>query len=785
MREYGIGRAVTRVEDRRLLSGQGRYTDDHKFAGEVHLYVLRSPHASARIKSIDGRAAEQMPGVLAVLTGADAVADGLGPIPSRVKRPSPDGTPNVEPPYHTLAVDRVRFVGDAVVAVVAETLSLARDAAEQVVIDYDVLPAVTATAEAPGPDAAQVWDEAPGNICFHHEEGDEDRVAAAFAEAAHVSRLDYTIDRISANPMEPRNAVGQYDPADGRYTLTAGIQAPHSVRGDLARYVLKVPESRVRVISPDCGGGFGMKESLYPENVLVVWAARRLGRPVRWQSYRGEAHLADYHARDLVSTVELALDAAGRFLAIRVETTSNLGAYLCVQGNHSPVANLGGLAGTYTTPAIFARVLGVFTHTSPTAPYRGAGRPEVTYAVERIIDQAGREMGIDRIELRRLNMIPADAMPYDTGFVFTYDSGEFERSMDAVLDLADWSGFESRRAEAEARGRRRGIGLSSFIEIAGGPPNNPYEEHVEVRFDANGGATLIAGTHSHGQGHETVFTQLMVEALGLEPESVRVVYGDTDQVFHGRGTIGSRSAALVSNALHFAAEKIITQGKLIAGHLLEAAPADIDFRDGQFEISGTDRAIDIAAVAAASFDHDRRPHDLEAGLAAAATVSPTGPTFPNGCHVCEVEVDEATGVVTVVGYWVVDDVGRIINPTLVDGQIHGGVAQGIGEALMEVMRYDAADGQLLSGSFMDYAMPRADTLPAIAIETREVPARTNVLGIKGCGEAGTIGALPAVINAIVDALAPLGVHHVDMPATPETVWRAIRQATGGATDGES
>ena len=781
MREYGIGRAVTRVEDRRLLSGQGRYTDDHRFPGEAVLYVLRSPHASARIEDIDREAAQRMPGVVAVLTGADAVADGLGSIPSRVKRPAPDGTPNVEPPYPVLAVDRVRFVGDAVVAVIAESLNTARDAAEQVVIDYAVLPAVTATADAPRPDAPRVWDEAPGNVCFHHQEGDEERVAAAFAGAAHVSRLAYTIERISANPLEPRNSVGLYDPADGRYTLYAGIQAPHSVRGDLARFVLKVPESRVRVVSPDCGGGFGMKESLYPENVLVVWAARRLGRPVRWQCDRGEAHLADYHARDIVSEVELALDPDGRFLAIRVETTANLGAYLCVQGNHSPVANLGGLAGTYTTPAIFARVLGVFTHTSPTAPYRGAGRPEATYAIERIIDQAARETGIDRVELRRRNMIPADAMPYDTGFVFTYDSGEFERSMDAVLELADWSGFEARRAAAEARGRRRGIGLSSFIEIAGGPPNKPFEEHVEVRFDPDGGATLIAGTHSHGQGHETVFTQLMVEALGVAPESVRIVYGDTDQVFHGRGTIGSRSAALVSNALNFAAKKIVAQGKLIAGHLLEAAPADIEFGDGQFEIRGTNRGIDIASVARAAFDHDRRPHDLEAGLAAAATLSPAGPTFPNGCHVCEVEVDEATGVVEVVAYWVVDDVGRIINPTLVDGQVHGGVAQGIGEALMEVMRYDAQDGQLLSGSFMDYAMPRADDLPPITIETREVPARTNALGIKGCGEAGTIGALPAVMNAIVDALAPLGVRHLDMPATPETVWRAISQAADGAS----
>jgi carbon-monoxide dehydrogenase large subunit len=775
MREFGIGRAVTRLEDRRLLGGQGRYTDDFRFAGEAHLYVLRSPHASARIAAVDTTDAETMPGVLTVLTAGDIAADGIGSIPSRVKRPAPDGTPNVEPPYPVL-VDQARFVGDAVAAVVAETLSQARDAAERIAINYDILPSVTATAEAMEPNAHQVWDQAPGNLCFLHEQGDEARVTAAFADAAHVSRLDYTINRISANPMEPRNAVGLHDRADGRYTLYAGIQAPHSVRGDLARFALNVPEAQVRIVSPDCGGGFGMKESLYPEHVLVLWAAKRLGRPVRWQADRSEGHLADYHARDQVSTIEMALDRDGGFLAIRVETTANLGAYLCVQGNHSPVANLGGLAGTYQTPAIFARVKGVFTHTSPTAPYRGAGRPEATYPLERIIDQAAREMGLDRIALRRRNTIPADAMPYDTGYVFTYDSGEFEASLDAVLDLADWDGFEARRAAAKERGVMRGIGLSSFIEIAGGPPNKPFEEHVEVRFDPDGAMTLIAGTHSHGQGHETVFTQLAVEALGVDPEHVRIVYGDTDQVFHGRGTIGSRSAALVSNALHHAAAKVIEQGKLIAGHLLEAAATDIDFEDGMFAIRGTDRAVAIDEVARAAFDHDWRPAGLEAGLGAAATVSPQGPTFPNGCHVCEVEVDPSTGVVQVVGYCVVDDVGRIINPTLVDGQVHGGVAQGIGEALMEVIRYDPSDGQLLSGSFMDYAMPRADDLPLITIETREVPARTNALGIKGCGEAGTIGALPAVMNAIVDALAPLGVTHVDMPATPETVWRAIRDA---------
>ena len=776
MREFGVGFAAPRIEDGRLLRGRGRYTDDLTFPGEAHLYVLRSPHAAARIGAIGTDAAARAPGVLAVLTGADALADGLGSFPSRVKRHAPDGAPNFEPPYRALAVDGVYHVGEPVAAIVAETFAAAQDAAELVEIDFDVLPAVTATAEAAEPGAPQVWEEAPANICFLFEVGDEAKVDAAFREAAHTSRLDFTVSRVSANPMEPRNAIGLYDAGDQRYTLYAGMQAPHTVRGELAELVFKVPDTKVRIVSPDCGGAFGMKEGIYPELVLVLWAARRLGRPVRWQCERGEALLADNHARDNVSVVELALDETGRFLGLRIETTANLGAYLAAHGNHPPTNNLGGLAGTYTTPAIHARVTGVFTNTNPVAPYRGAGRPEASYAIERVIDTAAREMGIDRAEIRRRNMIPADAMPYWTGLVFTYDSGEFENNMDAVLALADWPGFEARRAAARARGKLRGIGLASVIEIAGGPPVRPLEEHVEVRFDAGGNATLLAGTHSQGQGHETAFTQLAVDALGLTPGRIRVAFGDTDQVFHGQGTFGSRSAGAVGLALGRAAEKIIAKGSLIAGHLLEASPADIEFAGGAFRVRGTDRALDMVSVARAAFDHNRLPEDLEPGLAEAATVVASGPTFPNGCHVCEVEIDEATGAVAVVGYWVVDDVGRIVNPLLVAGQVHGGIAQGLGQALFEEIHYEPAAGQLLSGSFLDYCMPRADDMPGLVVETREVPAKTNPLGIKGCGEAGTIGALPAVMNAVVDALAPLGVRHLDMPATSENVWRAMRRA---------
>ena len=776
MREFGVGYAVPRIEDRRLLRGQGRYTDDLTFPGEAHLYVVRSPHAAARLGAVGTDSAARAPGVLAVLTGADVLADGLGTFPSRIKRQAPGGAPNFEPPQRALATDGVHYVGEPVAAIVAETYAAAKDAAELVEIDYDVLSAVTATAEAAQPGAPQVWEEAPGNVCFLFEVGDEAKVDAAFRAAAHTSRLEFTVSRISANPMEPRNAIGLYDAGDERYTLYAGMQAPHTVRGELAGLVFKIPDTKIRIVSPDCGGAFGMKDGVYPELVLVLWAARRLGRPVRWQCERGEAFLSDGHARDNVSVVELALDETGHFLGLRIQTTANLGAYLAAYGNHSPTNNLGGLAGTYTTPAIHARVTGVFTNTNPTAPYRGAGRPEASYAVERVIDTAAREMGIDRAEIRRRNMIPADAMPYRTGLVFTYDSGEFENNMNAVLALSDWPGFEKRRAAAKARGKLGGIGLASVIEIAGGPLVMPLEEHVEVRFDAGGNVTLLVGTHSHGQGHETVFTQLAVDALGLDPGRIRVAFGDTDQVFHGQGTYGSRSASAISLALGRASEKIIAKGRLIASHLLEASPADIEFRDGTFRIGGTDRALDIAAVGRAAFDRIQLPQNIEPGLAEAATVVASGPTFPNGCHVCEVEVDEATGAVAVVGYWVVDDVGRVINPLLVEGQVHGGIAQGLGQALFEEICYAPTGGQLLSGSFLDYCMPRADDMPGLVVETREVPAKTNPLGIKGCGEAGTIGALPAVMNAVVDALAPLGVRHLDMPASPENVWRAIRQA---------
>ncbi len=780
MREFGIGQSLPRSEDLRLLRGRGRYTDDIVLPRQAVLYVLRSPHAAARIGAIGIAAAQAAPGVLAVLTGADAEADGLGTFTSRVTRQRPDGRPNFVPPFRVLALDRVRRVGEAVVAIVAETLAAAKDAAELIEIDYRSLPSVTATAEAARPDAPAVWDEVPDNVCFLYELGDKAAVDAAFAGATHVAELEFTVSRVSTNSMEMRNAIGHYDSHDARYTLYVGAQAPHTLRAELADAILKIPQDRLRVVSPDVGGGFGMKGGAYPEWALVLWASRRVGRPVRWQAERGESLLSDFHARDNVSRIALALDRDGAFLALRVATTANLGATLAMAGIHCTTGNLGGLAGTYRTPHIFVSVTGVFSNTNPTAPYRGAGRPEASYAMERIIDVASRQLGIDRAELRRRNLIPAEAMPFKTGLIYTYDSGEFEKNMDAALAMSDWSGFEKRRAAARENGRLRGIGIASVIEIAGGPGDRPMEEGAEIRFDAGGNVLVLVGSHSHGQGLETVYAQVIDHALGVPPERVRIVYGDTDQVYHGKGTFGSRSATVGSMALVHAAAKIVERAKAIAAHRLEASPLDLEFtvgeRGGMFTVAGTDRAIALDAVAKASFLQASLPAGMELGLNGAAIVAPERATFPNGCHICEVEIDPETGKVAVIGYWVVDDVGRMLNPMLVKGQIHGGVAQGLGQALFEAVVYERDGGQLLSGSFMDYAMPRADDMPEIKAEANEVPTTTNPLGVKGAGEAGTVGALPAIMNAVADALAPLGIVHLDMPATPERVWRAIHEA---------
>jgi carbon-monoxide dehydrogenase large subunit len=779
MAEFGIGTSTPRVEDARFVRGLGRYTDDIHFPGETHMAVVRSPYAAARVNGIHTEASRAAPGVLAVLTGADAVADGLGTLHTIVQRHRRDGTPMARPPYRVLALDRVRLVGDAVAIVIAESAAQARDAADLVSVDYTELPSVTDAAAAVAKDAPAVWpEEAPDNVSFVFELGDRAAVDAAFARADHVARIDYRISRVSANPLEPRNAIGLYDAAEDRYTLYAGMQAPHNIRRELAERTLLVPAHKLRVVSPDVGGAFGMKGSVYPEYPLVLWAARKVGRPVRWNADRGESFLSDYHARDNVSTVELALAKDGTFLALRVKTLANLGAYLGLNTPHSPTNNLGGLAGVYRTPAIHAEVTGVYTNTQPTAPYRGAGRPEATFAIERVIDVAAEEMGIDRVELRRRNLIAPDAMPFKTGLVFTYDSGAFEENMDMALKEADWAGFAERRSAAEKRGRLRGIGVANPIEIAGGPFRNPNEEAAEIRFDPSGNATILIGTHSHGQGHETAFRQLAVAFLGLDPEAIRVVYGDTDLVAHGRGTFGSRSLMVGGAALLRAADKIIARGKTVAAHLLEADASDIAFEMGAFRVAGTDKSVRIEDVARASYTAGKLPKGEELGLNAGAVVQPPEATFPNGCHVCEVEIDPDTGSVEILNYVVVDDVGTVVNPMMVKGQIHGGIAQGVGQIFTEAIRYDPGNGQLITGSFMDYGMPRADVMPPITVIANEVPSPNNPLGIKGAGEAGTVGALPALINAVVDALRPLGVTHIEMPVTPERVWDAIRTAKG-------
>ena len=775
MGKWGLGVGVPRTEDEPLLRGHGRYTDDIVLPRQCYLCVLRSPHAAARIHGIDTASVRAAPGVLAVLTGTDLKKENFGTFNSRIGRHRPDGTPNPVPPFLPLAVDRVRHVGDPVAAIIAESVSQAKDAAELVDVDYEIVSSVVDTAMALEPDAPPVWDEVPDNLCFRYELGDKEAADAAFQRAHHVARQRLVITRVTSNTMEGRAALGFFDRREDRFILYAGLQSPHSMRQEIAN-VFKLPANKFRLIAPDVGGSFGMKASLHPELILVLWAARIVDRPVKWIAERSEAMISDHQARDNVSDVELALDENGKFLALRVNTVANLGAYLALMGIHVPTNNLGGLAGVYTIQAFDVTVSGVFTNTLPTCPYRGAGRPEASYCVERIVDVAARDLDIDRAELRRRNMIPPEAMPYQTALVYTYDVGEFEMTMDKCLQAAEWATFESRRAEALERGRLRGIGIACVIEIAGGPFDGPIKEAAEIRFDATGGATILTGGHSQGQGHATAFRQFATEFLGLSWDNVHVVYGDTDMIYHGGGTWGSRTMMAGGTAFLAAAQKVIARGKEIAGHLLEASPLDIDFTDGQFAVAGTDRRIDLVEVAKASFQARKLPAELGLGLHGDAVVATSGATYPNGCHVCEVEIDPQTGTTNMVAYNVIDDVGREVNPLLLKGQIHGGIAQGAGQALFEQIFYDRESGQILSGSFMDYGMPRADDFSFFGVGSHNVPATTNPLGIKGGGEAGTIGALPAVMSAVADALLPLGIKHIDMPATPENVWQAIKSA---------
>ncbi len=775
MIKYAIGQSVPRSEDPRLLRGKGCYVDDFNMINQTYAVMLRSPHAHADIKSIDVSAALAIPGVLAVLTGADYEADGLGHVAGGSPHKRRDGSPCFRPPRPAITKDRVRHVGQIVAVVVAENVDIAKDAAEAVEVDYETLPANVDTATARQQGTPAIWDECPDNESFFREFGDKAATDAAIAGAAHVFRQRFVINRINANTMEPRGALAAYDTGEGKYTIHTGVQRPYAWRQNLTKNLFRIPENRLHFITGDMGGSFGMKGSLYVEVPLVAWAAKRIGRPVKWRCDRSEGFVADDHARDNVSDVQFALDKDGKFLALKVETDAALGAYVSFNGFGPPTNNIGGLAGVYTIPAIYAGISGVFTNTTPTSPYRGAGRPEASYLIERMIHIAARGMGIDPTELRRRNFIPPDAMPYKTSLVFTYDCGEFENLMDRTLEKADYKGFEARRKESAAKGKLRGIGVSCTIEQAAGPST----ETAELRFDPSGTAIILAGSTPHGQGHETIYKQLVCEKLGLDPDDIRVVEGDTEKISFGTGTGGSRTATIGGSAVLRATEKVIEKTRKIAAHLLEAPEQDIDLTDGKFTIAGTDRSVAFKDVVSAAFSPNKLPDDIEPGLFEIATYNATKANFPNGCHVCEAEITPETGEMEIVRYTVIDDCGVELNPLLVKGQVHGGIVQGAGQAMMEDMIYEAGSGQLVSGSFMDYTMPRADDFCAFDVSGFPVPTKTNPLGVKGVGEAGTVGALPAVMNAVNDALAPLGVTHLEMPATPARIWRGIQDAKAG------
>jgi carbon-monoxide dehydrogenase large subunit len=764
VQKFGAAQAPRRVEDVRLLLGRGQYVDDVSPQGVLHGAVVRSPYAAARILGIDKGAALAVRGVRAVLTGADLQSDGLGSFGCSLPMRNKDGSPRHDPPRFALAVGQVRHVGDPVAFVVGATPEAARDGAEAATVDYDPLPSVTDPEAAILPGAASVWPDAAANTCFDWGLGDAAATDALFAQAAHITRLKVVNNRVVVASMEARAAIAEW--MDNRCHLITNTQGGWQIRGALAQG-LGVEEKALRIVTPDVGGGFGMKGFAYPEQVLVCHAARRLQRPVKWASSRSEAFVSDTHGRDNVTWGELALDADGKFLALRVRSIANMGAYLSQFGPLVPtLAGSGVLAGVYGFQAIRVDVRGVYTHTVPVDAYRGAGRPEANYIVERLIDTAAREIGVDRAELRRRNMVPSSAMPYMTPVGKLYDTGEFAHVLDVALARAGWADFSTRKAESAARGMRRGIGLAYYLEATGGNPN----ERAEIRFGDDGSVDVLVGTQSTGQGHETAYVMLTSQRLGVAPEKIRIVQGDTDAIPMGGGTGGARSLYTEGTAIYATADRVIERGKQAASLTLEAAGKDIEFSDGYFAVAGTNRGIDILSLAA---DQRRRAAAGEAAVSlnAAEITKVSAHTFPNGCHIAEVEIDPETGVVTVLRYVVVDDVGRAINPMIVQGQVHGGVAQGLGQALLERTAYDADSGQLLSGSFMDYALPRADDLPDIEVELVEVPCVTNALGVKGAGEAGAVGSPPALINAVVDALDG---RVVDMPATPEVVWRVLQ-----------
>ena len=784
----GIGAPLKRKEDRRFLTGKGRYTDDINRPGQAYAYFLRSPHAHARIKGIDVSAAAAAPGVEAVLTGEDLKADGLGGLICGWMIHSKDGSPMNAGPHPALADGKVRYVGDHVAVVIADTYAQAKDAAELVEVDYEVLPAVVSTAEASKPGQPLVHDEIADNRVYDWELGDQAAVDAAIAGAHHVTTVDIVNNRLIPNAMEPRAAIGDYDGGSDSFTLFTTSQNPHVARLVLSAFVGIAPEHKLHVIAPDVGGGFGSKIFIYAEETVCCWASKRVGRPVKWNGERSEAFLSDAHGRDHVTTARLAMDENGKFLALKVDTVANMGAYLSTFASCVPTylyATL--LSGQYVIPAIHANVEAVYTNTAPVDAYRGAGRPEATYVVEHIVEMAAREMGIDPAELRRRNFVPADAYPYQTPVILTYDCGDYAKSLDEAMKIADYANVAKRKADAAARGKLHGVGFSAYIEACGIAPSAAVGslgagvglwESGKIRFNATGNVLVYTGAHSHGQGHETTFAQLMSTYLGVPAEQVEVIHGDTEKTPMGMGTYGSRSLAVGGSALVKAAEKIIAKGKKIAAHLMEASEGDIEFADGKFTVAGTDKEKTIQEVAFAAYVPHNYPADLEPGLEESAFYDPLNFTFPAGTQICEVEIDPDTGEVEIVNFVAVDDFGTIVNPMIVEGQVHGGIAQGVGQALLEGCVYDG-DGQLVTGSYMDYTMPRADDLPSFKVGMTTTVNPSNPLGVKGCGEAGAIAAPAAVMNAITDAIGA----DMQMPATPLRVWQAI-QATRTAQAAE-
>jgi carbon-monoxide dehydrogenase large subunit len=778
----GIGASVVRKEDRRFITGKGKYTDDISLKDMSYAVFVRSPHAHARILKVDTAAAKAAPGVIDVLTGADFASDKIGGLICGWMIHSQDGTPMKAGAHPAIAHDRVRHVGDQVAVVIAETRDQARDAAELVEVDYEILPSVTDPAKAIQPGAPTLHDVAPDNMIFDWVLGDKAATDAAFAAAAHVIKLELINNRLSPNPMEPRSAIGSYDPAEEHYTLYNTSQNPHVARLVLSAFVGIAPEHKLRVIAPDVGGGFGSKIYIYPEETACLWASKRVGgRPVKWTSDRTEAFLTDAHGRDHVTVAELALDADHKFLGLREHTIANLGAYMSTFSSVTPTylhSTL--LSGQYVIPAIFSNVKAVYTNTTPVDAYRGAGRPEATYLLERIIEIAARELNTDPAELRRKNFIRQ--FPYQTPVVLTYDAGDFEAHLDAALKASDYAGFPARKAEAASRGKLRGIGLSCYIEACGIAPSAAVGslgsgvglwESAEVRVNPVGTVEVLTGSHSHGQGHETTFAQLVNERLGIGINNVQIVHGDTDKVQFGMGTYGSRSGAVGMSAIAKALDKVELKAKKIAAHLMEAAESDIVIENGELKVAGTDKKLPFFQVALAAYTAHNLPAGMEPGLKEGAFYDPSNFTFPSGTYVCEVEIDPETGRTTIVQFVAVDDFGNIINPMIVEGQVHGGIAQGIGQALLEGVTYDTESGQLLTGSYMDYCMPRADDLPSYTIGHTTTVCPGNPLGMKGCGEAGAIGSPPAVINAITNAI---GCREIAMPATPARVWAAIQSA---------